>query len=566
MAVAEEEVREAIQNEARSHQEYFKWAQEKHKKETQELQLQHAAELVSSKSQLREAILELTLQGIEEKSHSKWERLHSAMRQRAEASEQAQETAEETQRVIQAVIDQERARAAELLCTLHLQLDAQHADELSAVREALLSTASEDRNFLKSQCIARCEDLVADRDSRTEAADEAAQAAWEKADSLLVSNEMERANMLLEMERQQETQADIEEALEEAQEALRQGGEEQERQHAVWEAERGELQEAKEAVLRGHHRELEAAQGALKEEVEAKLTARVTAGVETMLRAINAVHLVAETEAPVAMAGCEEQVDVVEARLSQLERRLTEAMNAFEDLDGELLGWRALVAYLPEGEFSTVEGKGAFCKAVEGAVRGYTVSKEAEAEALHERESAVRAMVDAQSSLQGATSQLASHKKEIAAMKEGREMFEAGCMGATVAFVQAAKSHLDGVSALLADLEMRTKWHHATNPNQGLNDLPGKIADVRKAISNAAVALPPMGESPVPQPIALSNRDQSEKDSDAATQEHLKKGADREKMLLERINWLESSTKWLSEDKESQYMDMILHDELQSGC
>jgi hypothetical protein len=37
-------------------------------------------------------------------------------------------------------------------------------------------------------------------------------------------------------------------------------------------------------------------------------------------------------------------------------------------------------------------------------------------------------------------------------------------------------------------------------------------------------------------------------------------------MLLERINWLESSTKWLSEDKESQYMDMILHDELQSGC
>ena len=123
---------------------------------------------------------------------------------------------------------------------------------------------------------------------------------------------------------------------------------------------------------------------------------------------------------------------------------------------------------------------------------------------------------------------------------------------------------------------MRTKWHHATNPNQGLNDLPGKIAEVRKAIANASVTLPPMGDTPEApallapaqrvdqnnsQPITLT-REVTSENKDTVSQEQLKRSVEREKMLLERINWLESSTRWLRDDKEAQYMDMILHDEL----
>ena len=579
-AAAETEIRDAIQNEARSHQEYFKWAQEKNKKETLELQAAHKVEMDQSKAQLRQAILELTQLALDEKQSARWQRIFNSGLKQIAAQEEVLRCQQDQQTLLESVVAVERARCASELCSLRIELEAQHADEMEALREEMLATAQHDRDFLKSQCVDRCEEITVNSDLKIEMAVERARRAEEETEAIEMMTDAEIRGMRLEMERMAEMQNTLEEALQEAHSSIKSSSEERDKAEVAWNLERQRLQEEKEAILRGHTRELTAASGALKDEVEKRLAAQVGEMANSVFAVIDAACEDMKPDDGPKEAPAEAKPSdnsVMESVLASLEAKVSLAMASYTKHKHELTQWRSLVAYLPEGAFNSAdESTSVFLQGVEAAVKRSAEADNAIAKASQDREGAISAATDAQNALTSTMEKLSAAKKEISTMKEGREMFEAGCMGATVAFIKGAKGHLDTVGQLLSELEMRTKWQAATSGLQDLNDLPGKISEVRRALASINISLPGPGNVSASQnstntetksanpslPITLNRQVDATPAVPQDVIDQMKRALAREKMLLERINWLESSTKWTSEEKEAQYMDMILSDEL----
>ena len=123
---------------------------------------------------------------------------------------------------------------------------------------------------------------------------------------------------------------------------------------AAWAAERQQLQEEKEAILRGHTRELEAASTVLRDATETQLTEEVASGCESILAAISAAHAsvrVEEDEEPST------ETSVVQSHLGRLQRRVETAMAALTKSNVEILRWHGLARHLPEAEAESLEAK-----------------------------------------------------------------------------------------------------------------------------------------------------------------------------------------------------------------
>jgi len=180
-----------------------------------------------------------------------------------------------------------------------------------------------------------------------------------------------------------------------------------------------------------------------------------------------------------------------------------------------------------------------------------------------ERDMAQLAAQDAQRELLRVSQNLQNSKTSLEAAKAGRSMFEAGCLGATIAFVKHSKGQLDSVKALLGELEIRVKWHNAGNGNmQSLNDLPAKIAELRKTFEelylNLQVADQPKEESPS-KCTPSKHRENVETEQDAqALKEQLRRSVERERKHMQRIQMLEQNTRFISDEQQLAYMDMVL--------
>ena len=92
----------------------------------------------------------------------------------------------------------------------------------------MTQAAEEDRNFLKTQCVSRLEDIHLEAASREAAAVAELEHSREEATALEAELAAERTWTLLELDRQHEAHTALAEALAEAQVALHRSEEEQE--------------------------------------------------------------------------------------------------------------------------------------------------------------------------------------------------------------------------------------------------------------------------------------------------------------------------------------------------